>query len=171
MKFYTLIAVLAALTITFGYFFPPLMVYLVIVIGLSLHFKQALIYSLVVGLVTYLVSSNPIVFANVFLLPTMIVLIRQLEPFIFGGRLSKGCLSRTNKINMFYFAIISFILVFISNIISEIIFGLINQTIIASLLAGIIPSFIGAFVVSILIAFSGIPLLKRLNKLYFHLEK
>ena len=171
MKFYTLVAVLAAMTIAIGYFFPPLMIFLIIIIGLSLLLKQSIAYALVVWLVSYLLQSNPIVIINIVLLPLIVISLKLMEPVIFTGYLKKGCLSRTRKRNHLLFAIVSFLIVFISNMISELIYGIITQTILASLLAGIIPSIIGAIIVSILIGFIGIPLLKRLNKLYYKFEK
>lgn len=171
MKFYTLIAVLAAMTIAIGYFFPPIMIFLIIIIGLSLLFKQSLPYAFIVGLVSYLIQSNPIVIINIVLLPLIVISMKLMEPIIFGGFLSKGCLSATKRRHHVVFAITSFFIVFISNMISELTYGILNQTVLASLIAGIIPSVVGAMIVSLLVGFIGILLLKRLNKLYFQLEK
>ena len=170
MKFYTLIAVMASATLSISYFFPPLLALLVILIGLSLTKRQALLYALIVGFVSYVLTTQIITLTNVFFLPLIIFILKQFETFIFGGKLSDGCLSKPNKFRNLRLASMSFILVFLANMSSEIIYGLTIGDVFSQILLGFLISFIGALITSVIVFLVGIPLLKRLNKLYLKME-
>ena len=170
MKFYTLIAIMASATLAISYFFPPLLALLVILIGLSLTKRQALLYAFIVGFVSYVLTTQLISLTNVLFLPFIMFILKQFETFIFGGKLTDGCLSKPFKFRNLRLASMSFILVFLANMSSEIIYGLTIGDVLSQILLGFLISFIGALMTAVIVFLVGIPLLKRLNKLYLKLE-
>ena len=170
IKQLALISVLSALALALGYVLPLLLAFFVILIGNSLKKNEALFFGLIIGILSYLITGHILTLLNIVFFPGILWVIKTVEVYIFGGWLSKGCLSRTKPKHYFRLGLVSFILLFISNVIAEIIAGFMADIWLEYMIVSLPIALASALVTGILIGLLGIPIQKRLNKALYILK-
>jgi hypothetical protein len=165
-----LIGLFAAVSVVLGLMFAPLMVVMVLIVGLSLTKRDAIIFGFVTGVLFWLLESQLFAVTNIILFPLMIVSLRLLEQPIFGRELKKGGLHKPKHRSFIYLGVSSFILVLLANTVAEILVGLSLGTVISYVLASVPVIVVGAAITSLLMGIVGIPLIQRLNKLLWMIE-
>ncbi len=174
IKQISLIAVLAALVVGLNLIpytsFVALSVF--IILALSLRRYEAMILGLVVGFVMWLTNMQVLTALNIVFLPLIALSLKLLEKFIYGRKLSDGCLTRANKpLTSVKLGLVSFILVLIPNIASELIYAGVIVNNFDNFLGGLPFAIGGALLTGLIVGLIGIPLQLRLNKAYFLLNK
>lgn len=167
IKELALYSIFSALVISLYIILPPLYLLVFTIFVLSLTLKHALLFGVVTGVVTGMIDPKILAFSNIFWLPMIAFGIKMLEVYIYGGKLSDGCLSQPRKLVGFRLGLITFSLIAIANIGSEIIASIVFDLGFIYVLTSL-PLAIGlALASSVIIGFLGISLQKRISKILY----
>jgi hypothetical protein len=163
-KSVALIAVFTAFTITLNLIFPILMLFVFLLISMVIKPKEGILLGIVVGLTSYLISGQILALTNVFLLPMIVIILHQFEPFIYKKHLSEGC-HRDDWPSRLRLFLVVFGLVLVANFISEVFAAIMINGGIAYIIASLPIILLGALANATLIGVWGIYLQLRLQKL------
>lgn len=171
IKQISFISLFAALTLVLYAFVPLIYLFAFIIISLSLEKNQTLIFGLVIGLLTFLISGRPQTLTNLIWLPLIGYAFKLFELYIYGGYLKEGCLSAVKTKNHLKLALISFVFIIIANLGSEIITMFALNAGLEYLAASSLVILGGALINSLLVGLMGISVQKRLSKFLYTLSK
>jgi hypothetical protein len=170
IKQISLVAMMAALTVAIYALLSPLYLVFFIIAILSLKPFEAYIFAIVLGLLTYLVSGRIETVTNLVWLPFIVLILKQFESFIYGGKLADGCLSNPSTHHHGRLALITLFAILVANLGSEIIAMLVQELGVEYLLASS-PIWIGGAVVNaLIIGLTGIQSQRRLSKIFHKLH-
>jgi len=168
MKLYEMVvvALFAALTLAIHTLVPILMTPTLIILGAALKKHQGLMFGVVVGFTTYLLTGRLLALSNVLLLPLLLWSLASLAPFYTTTSRGKNsaCLSGA-AVNRLKYGIVVLVTVFAVNVIAEILALLVYQYPIAVFWAGFIPAIVGASITAVVVGIVGTPLRQRVAKL------
>jgi len=159
-----IIGVMASLSIVLSVYFPIGMLFVYLITVLVLRLKDSVTLGIVIGLVSYLLTSDLIALTNVFLLPMIAITHYLFEPFIYGRHLSEGCHNEHSVASRIKLGSVAFISILIANIISEFAASIIYGGGLAYVVVSLPVSLIGAVINAILIGLLGILIQLRIQK-------
>lgn len=170
IKQLTLVALLSAATLAFNIALPWIYLIFFILLILSLKLRESIIIGFIVGLLTFIVSGKVLTLTNIFWLPMIVIIFKSSELFIYGNKLSEGCLSRPVKHIAFRLFLISLVSISIANIGSEIVSMWLFDSGWLYVLGSLPIAFGGALANALIIGFIGLPIQQRFSKLLYNLS-
>jgi hypothetical protein len=170
IKQISLIAMMAAITLSIYMIISPIYLIFFVLAVISLKSYEAYLFSIVIGFLTYILSGQIITLSNIIWLPIIVFFLKHFEGYIYGGKLSDGCLSNPSRHHHGRLAFITFIAVLIANLGSEIIAMFIQDLGIEALILSS-PIWIGGAILNaIFIGFIGIQTQRRISKTFLKLR-
>lgn len=170
IKQLSLVALLSAATLALNIVLPWIYLIFFILLILSLRLRESIMIGFIVGLLTFIISGKVLALTNIFWLPMIVVIFKSSEVFIYGNKLSEGCLSRPMKHIAFRLFLISMISITIANIGSEMISMWLFDLGWIYVLGSLPIALGGALANAILIGFIGLPVQQRFSKLLYQLN-
>jgi len=137
---------------------------------LSLKLKESIVIGLIVGLLTFIISGKILTLTNLIWLPMIVVIFKSSEIFIYGNKLSEGCLSRPMKHIAFRLFLISMISISIANTGSEIISMVLFDSGWIYVVGSLPIALGGSLANAIIIGVIGLPIQQRFSKLLYQLN-
>jgi hypothetical protein len=171
IKQLTLIALLSAATLALNIALPWIYLIFFILLILSLRVRESIILGFIVGLLTFIISGKVLTLTNIFWLPMIVVFFKPNEVFIYGNKLSEGCLSRPMKHIALRLFLISLVSISIANIGSEVVSMWLFDSGWMYVFGSLPIALGGALINAIIIGFIGLPVQQRFSKLLYQLNE
>ena len=165
----SLVAVLSALIISISIMLPPLLFFVFAIIVMSIHKTQAYLIAFVVGVISYLITGQPMSTINIILLPMFVYLIDVTKPFYYRSKKHQELeCSSTKRISNVALGLTTGVIVLLLNTINEFAAFTIWQYTFEQFISSMPLAIGGAIVTGLLLGFVGVYLQQRFTKLLMY---